>query len=155
MALIATFLVIVQIALGMVVNLYVTVPNHHSGANPSNYFAGSYRSVLWAISSSSATLVIHSLLGLLLIVMSISVAVHATITHIRRVTIYAVLGLLFVVGAAFNGASFLDFAGKDINSLLMALLALGALCSYVMILYVLAPANKNHRGGVTSPSHDQ
>lgn len=139
----------------MVVNLYDNLPHRHSGSEPSNYFAGSYHSVMWAISSSFTALVIHSLFGLLLVVMAINVAAHAMITHVRHVTIYAVLGLLFVVGAAFNGASFLDFAGKNINSLLMAMLALGALCSYVMMLYVLAPATKNQVDGVTSPSHDQ
>ncbi len=48
-----------------------------------------------------------------------------------------VLGFLFVVGAGFNGANFLDFAGQNINSLIVALLALAALCCYLLGLYLL------------------
>jgi hypothetical protein len=153
-ALIAVFLVVIQSGLGVVVNLYDTLPKQHSGANPSNYFSGSYHSVMWAISSSFPALVIHSVLGLLLVVMAISVAVHASLVHQRRVTTIAVLGGLFVSGAAFNGASFLDFAGKNISSLLMALLALGALVCYVLIVYLL-PTTTTNRHVVTGPSQDQ
>jgi hypothetical protein len=153
-ALIAVLLVVIQSGIGVVVNLYDTVPNHHSGANPSDYFAGSYHSVLWAISSSYPALVIHSILGLLLVVMAISVAVHASLLHQRRVTSIAVLGGLFVIGAAFNGASFLDFAGKNISSLLMALLALGALVCYVLVVYLLPVSVTSHPQPLTRPSQD-
>jgi hypothetical protein len=33
--------VLAQYAVGMVVNLFVTIPAHHPGAKPSNYFSGS------------------------------------------------------------------------------------------------------------------
>jgi hypothetical protein len=122
--------------------------------NPSNYVAGSYRSVMWAISSGFPALVLHSVLGLLLVVMAISVAAHAFSLYQPRVTTIAITGGLFVIGAAFNGASFLDFEGKNINSLLMALLALGALLCYVLIVYLL-PAAVPSSHVATGPSHDQ
>jgi hypothetical protein len=153
-ALIAVFLVVIQSSLGVVVNLYETVPKQHSGANPSNYFAGSYHSVLWAISSSFPALVIHSILGLLLVIMAISVAAHSYLLHQTRVTTIAIFGGLFVIGAAFNGASFLDFAGKNISSLLMALLAFGALVCYVLIVYVLPTTARKQRYGLTGPTQD-
>jgi hypothetical protein len=48
-------LVLVQAGIGMVVNLDVTIPAHHRGAHPSNYFAGSVHSVGWAIAHGPIT----------------------------------------------------------------------------------------------------
>ncbi len=45
MVLSAALLVLVQSSIGMAVNLYVTVPAHHSGAHPSDYLSGSVQSV--------------------------------------------------------------------------------------------------------------
>jgi hypothetical protein len=42
----AGLLVLVQAGLGIVVNLYVTVPAHHPGGRPPEYFSGSFRSVI-------------------------------------------------------------------------------------------------------------
>jgi len=44
----------------------------------------------------------------------------------------AVLGALFILGAGFNGASFLNY-NKDANSYVMALLFAAVLC-YIIIL---------------------
>jgi hypothetical protein len=49
MALEAIVLLLVQAGIGMIVNLFVTIPAHHPGSRPSNYFGGSFRSVTWAI----------------------------------------------------------------------------------------------------------
>lgn len=51
-----TVLVTIQIGVGMVVSLFATIPAHHSGANPANYFCGSARSVAWALGSSPLAL---------------------------------------------------------------------------------------------------
>jgi hypothetical protein len=41
-----------------------------------------------------------------------------------------------VIGAAFNGSSFLDFA-DNISSIIMALLAFGAIACYATALFLL------------------
>jgi hypothetical protein len=133
----AAVLVVIQIAVGMVVNLYVTVPKDHPGAHPANYFSGSFHSVVWALGHGAAALVLHASLGLALVVVTFLVAVRAVRHGPRAVSVTYVLGFLFVVGAGFNGASFLDFAGQNISSLIMALLALAALCCYLFGLYLL------------------
>ncbi len=133
-------LVILQIALGMVVNLYVTVPAHHPGANPANYFSGSARSVGWSVSQGPAWLAVHASLGLALVLTAIVVAVYATAARSGWAAVTSVLGALLVIGAGFNGASFVDF-GHNTSSLLMALLALGALACYLAGLYLL-PARR-------------
>ena len=132
----AILLVLVQAGLGMVVNLYVTVPTHHPGAHPANYFTGSLHSVTWAIAHGAATLAVHTTLGLALVVFVVYTAVHALRSGQRAIGGWSVLGALLVIGAGFNGASFLDFA-HNINSLIMSLLALAAIGCYATALMLL------------------
>jgi hypothetical protein len=133
----ATGLVLVQAGIGMYVNLYVAIPTQHPGARPKSYFGGSARSVAWAVAHGAPTLVIHAVLGLALAVLVIGVAVCAVRRGSRPVGAWSVLAGLLVIGAGFNGASFLDF-NQNISSLIMALLALGAVACYSAALYLLA-----------------
>jgi polyferredoxin len=55
----------------------------------------------------------------------------------RSVATWTVLAGLLVIGAAFNGSSFLDFA-NNISSLIMALLAFGAVACYAAALFLVA-----------------
>jgi hypothetical protein len=148
----AILLVLVQAALGMVVNLYVTVPTHHAVAHPANYFAGSLHSVAWAIAHGPASLVVHTTLGLALVVFVVGTAVHALRSGRRAIGSWSVLAGLFVIGAGFNGASFLDFA-HNINSLIMALLALAAIGCYATALMLLGAPSP--RPGRARPRDDQ
>lgn len=127
---------IAQTAVGMVVNLYVTIPVHHPGAQPKNYFGGSLRSIAWAIGHGARALAIHASLGIAVVAVAIWVAIRAVALRSGRVALASVLGAGLVIGAGFNGASFVDFS-HDISSLLMALLALGALTCYLVALYLL------------------
>ena len=129
---------VVQFLAGMWVNLFVTIPDAHPGSKPSEYFSGSAQSVVWAITGSGLpALVFHAVWGLLLVLGSAALAFQARRLHRRSLTVAAVLGFLLVLGAGFNGASFLDF-GEDFSSMIMAtLFALAVLC-YVSILVILA-----------------
>ncbi len=141
----AVLLVLVQAGLGMVVNLYVTVPAHHPGAHPANYFAGSFRSVAWAIAHGPGALAVHATLGLALVVVAIGAAVHGWRSRRRAVAGWSTLAGLLVIGAGFNGVSFLDF-GNNISSLIMALLALAAIACYCAALLVLGHQHLQDRG---------
>ncbi len=154
MAFAAAVLVIIQIAVGMVVNLYITVPKHHPGSHPANYVTGSFHSIAWALGHGAPALALHASLGLALMVVTAVIAVRAVRSGPRWVSVACVLGFLFVVGAAFNGASFLDFAGQNISSLIMALLALAALCCYLIALYLL-PARQAVSNDRADPSHPE
>jgi len=138
-ALAALVLVLVQAGVGMAVNLYVTVPAHHRGARPANYLTGSLHSVTWAIAHGVLALAIHAALGLALAVLVIGVAARTFVIARWPVRAWSVLAALFVVGAGFNGASFLDF-GNNVSSLVMALLAFGAVACYAVVLYLLGQA---------------
>jgi hypothetical protein len=135
MTLAAALLVTLQTAAGMLVNLYVTVPTSHPGAHPGNYLGGSLRSVAWAVGHGPVALAVHATLGLALVAITLWVALAAVRFGPRRVALAAMLGALFSIGAGFNGASFLDF-NNAISSLIMALLALCALSSYLMGIYL-------------------
>ena len=132
----AAVLVIVQSAIGMVVNLYVNIPPHHSGAHPANFFTGSFHSLVWAIGHGTFALVVHAVLGLALVIMAITVAVRAISLRRRSLTIWSILAALFIIGAGFNGVSFLDF-NLNVNSLIMALLALSSVLCYLAMMYLL------------------
>ena len=143
----AILLVLVQAGLGMAVNLYLTLPKHHPGAHPANYFTGSLHSVTWAIAHGAATLAVHTTLGFALVVVVVYTAGHALRSGQRAIGGWSVLGALLVIGAGFNGASFLDFA-HNINSLIMSLLALAAIGCYATALMLWA--RRAHR---PAPKH--
>ena len=125
---------LVQFGLGMYVNLFASIPLNHPGHGANNFFAGSYHSVAWAETSphSPVILAVHAGLGLLLVLGSLWLAVLAIRGRRAGFVWAAVLGALFILGAGFNGASFLNY-NKDANSYVMALLFAAVLC-YIIIL---------------------
>ncbi len=138
-------LLLIQFALGTVANLYVTIPAHHPGAHPSNYFSGSLRSLGWALHHSALSLAAHSGLGLLLVLAAIGLLVQTRRLQRPRLFAAAALGALCVIGAGFNGLSFLD-DGKNVNSLIMALLFALAMLCYLSIMYA-TPAGTSAAAG--------
>ena len=110
---------LVQFALGMVVNLYVRVPAGRAGYGPG-----------WPV------LVLHGLVGLALIAGSVSLAVRAVAARVRHVAGPAVIAAVVLLGAAAGGLRFLG-SGVDGASLAMALCAAIAICCYSLIIYRL------------------
>jgi hypothetical protein len=131
----AVLLILVQSGLGMYVDLFVTIPPEHSGSNPSNYLSGSGRSLLWSVEHGGAALAIHTVLGVLLGLMVIGIVAGAIRSGRQSAWLWSVIGALMVVGAGFNGASFLDY-NKDASSLIMASLAFGAVACFVVVLFL-------------------
>ncbi len=126
-------LVLAQAAIGVIVNLYVTIPTRHPGAHPSGYLGGSFHSIVWAIGHGAAALAVHATLGVALVVVVIAIAINAMRVGGRTVAVWSLLAALLVLGAGFNGASFLDF-NDNTSSLIMALLAFAAVACYSVVL---------------------
>jgi heme A synthase len=126
---------LVQFGLGMYVNLFPYIPLNHPGHGAKNFFAGSYHSVAWAETSPRAPLILafHAGLGLLLVLGSLWLAVLAIRGRRAGFVWAAVLGALCILGAGFNGASFLDY-NEDANSYVMALLFAIAVLCYIVLL---------------------
>lgn len=120
-----------QFLLGMAVNLFVTIPANHPGANPPEYFSGVFQSVEWSITSPSSPLwlLLHASLGLALVVLSLILLISAIVARKGVWITVAVIGLIGVLGAGFNGGSFLNY-NQDFSSMLMSVGFILAVLAY-------------------------
>src|SRR5487761_651347 len=123
----------IQYLLGMALNLFVVITRHHPGTHGSDYFSRAFQSVLWAI-SHGGLLAFHVGVGILLFLGSVRLAVATFTAHGPRVRTAGVLGALAVLGAGFNGASFLSF-NENFSSMIMASAFAVAVLSYSWIVY--------------------
>src|SRR5437763_10509474 len=87
----ACVLLIVQFLVGMVVNLWVTVPTHHPGAGAHNFFAGAASATAWVIPHGPPWLALHAALGLALVVAAFASIAWAPAMGSRLYTAAAVL----------------------------------------------------------------
>ena len=113
-------LLVAQFLVGMAVNLFVTIPKHHPGARPPEYFSGALQSVTWALLGSGLLwLVVHVVVGILVFLFAIALLVTAIRAGRRGFAWAAGFGLVGVIAAGFNGASFLNY-NEDFSSMLMS-----------------------------------
>ena len=127
-----TMALLVQFALGMVVNLYVTVPARDQGG-------GTLTAIGRALSGGPAALAIHAGLGLLILLGTISLVVRSVLSRRRALIWLSAVTLLAVLGAASSGASFVN-SGNDGASLGMALATGVALACLAVILFATGSA---------------
>jgi hypothetical protein len=128
---------IVQFLIGMAVNLFVTIPRDHPGANPPEYFSGVAQSVAWAVLHGHPFLVLHAALGLVLAFFSVGLLVRAIVSRARGFLWPAILGTLGIVIAGLNGGSFLNY-NEDFSSMIMAGAFALAMVAYAAGLFVTA-----------------
>lgn len=120
-----------QFLLGMLANLFVTVPPVHPGAHASEYFSGVAQDVVWALGNAVAALRLHVIVGLLLFLAALWLLVLAIASRRRGRIIVAAVGLFAIWAAGMNGASFMNYF-EDFSSLLMAIGFLVAAVAYVI-----------------------
>jgi hypothetical protein len=133
----ALVMLIAQFLLGMGVNLYVKIPTDHPGSNPPEYFSGVAQSVTWAILNGHILLAIHAGFGLVIVLAALGTLVQAIRIRGRGIVISAVVGFIGVLGAGFNGGSFLNYH-EDFSSMLMATGFAIAVAAYATGLYIAA-----------------
>jgi len=127
---------LLQFIAGIILNLFVTLPNSHPGDSGDNYFARSWHSLVWSMSGSGGwTLSFHAILALLLVLGSSSLAAIAIMKKDKSWRIAGSIAALLTIGAFFNGMSFIDF-NKDVSSLIMAVCWVGAVSSLVIGLLI-------------------
>jgi hypothetical protein len=127
---------LVQFGLGMFTNLFIHIPSNHPGAGEHNYFTATGRGIAWLETSKDAPVVVatHAGVGLTLVIGAVWMVTLAFRVRARPLVSWsAVLGGLFILGAAINGASFLDY-NDDVNSFLMAMFFAAAVTCYGLIL---------------------
>ena len=125
----------VQFLLGMAVNLFVKIPDQHPGANPPEYFSGVAQSVTWAILHGHILLAIHAGFGLFIVFASVGSLVRGIQTRRRGIVLAVIFGFIGVLGAGFNGGSFLNYH-EDVSSFLMATGFALAVVSYAIGLFL-------------------
>ena len=126
----------VQFLVGMVVNLYVKVPSVHPGAEASDYFVGVVQGLAWVLIHGTLALVVHVVLGLLLFLIALILIGLAIASRRRAWIITSLIGLLGIMAAGFNGASFMNY-GHDFSSLLMSIGFLMSAISYMIEVSIL------------------
>lgn len=134
----ALLLLAVQFLVGMLVNLFVTVPTVHPGTQAPEYFSGVAQGVVWALGNSVFDLRLHVIIGLLLFLDALALVVLAIAARRRAGLIASIVGLLGIMAAGFNGASFMNY-GHDFSSLFMSVGFLLAIVAYALGFYVTRP----------------
>jgi hypothetical protein len=122
----ALVLLLIQYGLGMYVNLYVTVPSADKGQGFGK-----------AISNGPTALSVHAVLGFLLILAAIGLLVQSFMARYLAVLTVSAIALVAVIGAALQGASFVDKGGPAGASMGMAVLAGVAMLCYATALYLV------------------
>jgi hypothetical protein len=121
----ALVLVVVEYAIGMYVNLYVTVPAADRG-----------RGLSTAISSGPALLSVHAVVGLLLGLAALGVLAQSMMARRWMVVGVSAAGLVALALAAVAGTGFVR-TGDTSASMAMSVLTAIALLCYAVNLYVL------------------
>jgi hypothetical protein len=121
-------LLVVEYAIGMYVNLYVTVPgaDHGSGLGE-------------AIANGPAALSLHAALGLLLGLGALGTTAQAVLVRHWTLVALSVAGLLSISFASVAGTGFTS-TGDESASMAMSVMTGIALLCYAANLYLLRPA---------------
>jgi hypothetical protein len=125
----ACVLLLVQYLLGMIVNVFIVLPSQHPGAGASDYFTGAAAGLAWVISEGPAWAAAHAALGLAITAAAIAAVMLTWRKGSRAEKAVSALGALAIIGAAFNGVSFVNY-GHGFSSMIMAGLWALALACY-------------------------
>jgi hypothetical protein len=123
-----TVALLVQFAIGMWVNLYITVPSRDHGG-------GDLAAIGHALSGGPTALAIHTGLGLVILVGTISLVVRSALSRRRSLVVLSAVALIAILGAVSSGAAFVDKASNG-ASLGMALMTGVALFCLALTLYL-------------------
>ena len=126
----ACALLLVQYLLGMVVNVYVVLPGRHPGASAGDFFSGAAAGLAWLITDGPAWAAAHAAFGMAIAAAAIAAVALAWRRGGTAAKTASVVGALAVIGAGFNGASFVNY-GKSFSSMIMAGLWALALACYL------------------------
>jgi hypothetical protein len=125
----ALVMLIVQFAVGMIVNLYATLP-------AADHNAGFWPAIGRALADGPAALTVHAALGLLLIVSAVALVVRAAACRYVPMIILSSIGLLAILAAAASGSRFVS-TGLNSASITMSLATAVAMLCYAVSLYLL------------------
>jgi hypothetical protein len=126
----ACALLLIQYLLGMVVNVYVVLPDRHPGAGAGDYFSGAAAGLAWVVADGPAWAAAHAAFGMALAALALAAVLLSWRRGGTGARVASVLGALAIIGAGFNGVSFVNY-GHAFSSLIMAGLWALALACYL------------------------
>jgi hypothetical protein len=126
----ACALLLIQYLLGMVVNVYVILPGKHPGAGAGGYFSGAATGLAWLITDGPGWAAAHAAFGMALAAAALAAVALAWRTGGTAGRAVSAAGALAIIGAGFNGASFVNY-GHAFSSMIMAGLWALALACYL------------------------
>ena len=126
----ACALLLIQYLLGMVVNVYIVLPGKHPGAGAGDYFSGAADGLDWLITDGPGWAAAHAAFGMALAAAALAAVVLAWRNSGTAGRGVSVTGALAIIGAGFNGASFVNY-GHAFSSMIMAGLWALALACYL------------------------
>jgi hypothetical protein len=114
----------------MVVNVYTVLPGTHPGAGAGDYFSGAATGLAWLITDGPAWAAAHAAFGMALAAAALAAVVLAWRRSSTAGRGASVIGALAIIGAGFNGTSFVNY-GHAFSSMIMAGLWALALACYL------------------------
>lgn len=123
----ALIMLVLELALGMAVNLFVTIPVADHGLAVG-------AAVGAAVGQGPAVLAAHAVLGLLLLLSAAVFLVRAVLARQTIAVVAGVVGLLAMLAAAGSGAGFVA-SGQDAASMSMAIATAVAVLAYGLVLF--------------------
>ena len=127
----ALVMLVLQLGLGMAVNLYASSKDATPGG-------GFFPAIGHTISNGPASLTLHVLVGIFLLVAALILLVQAARSGHRLILVLSAVGCIAVLGAFMQGAEFAN-KGQNGASMAMAVLAGVAMLCYGANLFVLGP----------------
>ena len=133
----------------MAVNLFVTIPANIPEPAPTASSPAYRRALDGPSGTVQFWLTAHIVMGLALVVAALANLAWSSGVGTRRYTVASFVGSMAIVGAAFNGASFVNY-GHDFSSMIMAGLWASASASYLTCMYIAAQSQWNENARVVA-----
>ncbi len=104
-------ILLIQFVLGMWINLFITIPQNHSGVDATNFVVGLFQSAVWAISHGGLVVAIHVVLGLTVVTFHPVLGIlPLSVQYGPRGSVLAGAAAAFLApGAAVSGAAYLTY----------------------------------------------
>jgi hypothetical protein len=132
-------ILLIQFGLGMWINLFITIPQNHSGADATNFVVCFFQSIVWGIAHGGLVVAIHIVLGLTVVTFHPVLGIPPlSVQYGPRGSVLAgAAAAVLALAAAVSGAAYLTYQ-QDLYSLLMALGFGGVVLCYAISLYELS-----------------
>jgi len=136
-----------QFLIGMLLNLFVSIPSSHPGSTGLEYFSRSSHSLVWSLSGNGGwQLAFHSYISLALLGGTISLFIGSLAIHNKKWIIVSGVTAIFTLMALFNGLSYVNY-NKNASSMIMAVcwfVAVSALSFGLIKILPYSPTQKHN-----------